>query len=499
MDVRVDSGAATALKADALIVGLFFGQTELSGALADLDKALDGAISELLANKEFKGARYEAEMVLTMGKLAARRVVLAGLGKEDQYSSYYMRTCAAAAARSARKKGATTLAIHFPTAPDTHAQEMAQALTEGVVMGLVDPDIYKSDNEDKVTVTALTILSGAGDSAAASEGVRRGNIMAEASNLTRSLAEEPANVMNPVRLAAEARKVAEQYGLEIEVLGRAEMEERGMGSILGVALGSVTEPQLIALKYMKGGAGAETVALVGKGITFDTGGTSIKPAENMHYMKYDMCGAAAVLGAIKAIAEFGPAANVIGVMCCVENMPGGAAQRPGDVVRASNGKTIEVLNTDAEGRLVLADGIVWAQKLGAKHVVDICTLTGAAVITLGHAATCLLGSPQVWVDQVKRASDESGERVWQLPIFPEYREQLKSNIADLANIGGRPAGTITAAVFIQQFVEDGNSWAHLDIAATAYSERDLPYLPQGSSGAGVRTMTNLILDLANGK
>ncbi len=499
MDVRVDNSPASEIKVDALIACVFKDGGVEDERLASVDKALGGALAEIISRKEFHGRRYETDIVLTMGKLAARRVLLVGGGKQSEFDLFYLRNTVAAAARAAHKKGARSLAFLMPTPAGASIIAVAQAITEGAIIGLINPDIYKTREGDEQGDVEQIVIVG-DNSAEMNEGVRRGKIMSEAANFTRSLAEEPANIMTPVRLAEEARKMVGQHtNLEITVLGRAEMEAKGMGSILGVAAGSHTEPQLIVISYNGGKKGDQRkIALVGKGITFDSGGTSIKPAQNMHYMKYDMCGAAAVIGAMQALAEFGPAINVIGIGCAVENMPGGGAQRPGDVRRAMNGKTIEVLNTDAEGRLVLADGVLYAQEQGATHVVDICTLTGAAVISLGHAAAALLGQPQSWLDQVKDAAEESGERVWQLPLYNEYREELKSNIADIANVGGRAAGTAIGAIFIKEFIEESTEWAHLDIAAVAYTEHDQPYLAHGSSGFGVRTMTNLVLDVADG-
>lgn len=498
MKLRVDNSSPTKIKVDALIGGVFKGG-KIDDTLATVDKALDGSLSDILKQKEFHGRRYETDSLLSLGKLAARRVLLVGIGKEADYDLYYLRNVVAAAARAAHKKGARSLAFIMPTPAGAGAADVAQAIVEGAMLGLVNPDIYKTAERDADSDVEELVIVGAGGTDV-DEAVKRGQILAEAANFTRSLAEEPANIMTPVRLAEEARRMCQQHGnLEFNVLGRAEMEAKGMGSILGVAAGSHTEPQMIVISYNGGKGDKRKIALVGKGITFDSGGTSIKGAADMHYMKYDMCGAAAVIGAMKAIAELAPAINVIAIACAVENMPGGGAQRPGDVRKAMNGTSIEVLNTDAEGRLVLADGVLYAQEQGATHVVDICTLTGAAVISLGHAAAALLGRPQAFLDQVKEAGEESGERIWQLPLFSEYREQLKSNIADIANVGGRAAGTAVGAIFVGEFIEDATAWAHLDIAAVAYTERDLPYLPQGSSGYGVRTMTNLVLDVANSK
>jgi leucyl aminopeptidase len=304
------------------------------------------------------------------------------------------------------------------------------------------------------------------------------------------VADEPANIMTPVEVATRAQAMAKDVGLDCDVLGEDELREQAMLSLLSVAEGSQHPARVVVLSYRGDRGSNEVLGLVGKGVTFDTGGVSLKPAENMHFMKYDMCGAAAVLGAMQAIAQLKPKVNVIGVVGLVENMPDGKATKPGDVVRAANGRTIEILNTDAEGRLVLADALDLARRRGATRLVDAATLTGAMVIALGHLTTGAMGAPQGWVDQVLAAAASSGERMWQLPLFPEYKELIESPIADLANTGGRPAGSITAAIFLQAFVAD-TPWVHLDIAGTAYSEKGNSYSSKGANGAALRTFVEL--------
>jgi leucyl aminopeptidase len=322
-------------------------------------------------------------------------------------------------------------------------------------------------------------------------GIERGRIIAEATNFAREVINEPSNVMTPTELARKAEEVAKNYGLEIEVLEEAHMKDLGMGSLLGVAQGSAEPAKLIVMRYTPKTASAETIAIVGKGITFDTGGISIKPSDGMEKMKYDMAGGATTIGAMRAIAQLKPAVNVLGIVPASENMPGGRAQRPGDVVRSMSGKTIEVINTDAEGRLILCDAISYARKLGATKIVDLATLTGAVSIALGDVYVAILGNNQEWIDAVIAAGKRTGEKLWQLPLTPEYREQIKSEIADIKNVGGRKAGTITAAYFLREFVDDV-PWAHLDIAGTAWNDNGKPYLSVGPSGVCVRTLVNLV-------
>jgi leucyl aminopeptidase len=319
----------------------------------------------------------------------------------------------------------------------------------------------------------------------------RGRILGECSNLARELANEPGNVLTPREFAARAAAVAGGGGASVEVLDEHQIEALGMGLLMGVARGSSEPPRLIVFRHDPPGAPATPVlGLVGKGITFDTGGISIKPAEGMERMKDDMAGGAAVAAAMRAVAKLGAPIRVIGVVPAAENMPGGKAIKPGDILKSAEGKTVEVINTDAEGRLVLGDGLWYARKLGATHLVDVATLTGAIVVALGKMTSGIFGTPDWWVDQVRRVADRAGDRVWPLPLYDEYADQLKSEIADMTNTGGRPAGSITAALFLKEF-SGGLPWVHLDIAGTAWAEEARPYLPKGPSGVAVRTLAEL--------
>jgi leucyl aminopeptidase len=337
----------------------------------------------------------------------------------------------------------------------------------------------------------MILAASHGDADALKSGIERGRIIAEAANFGRDVINEPSNVMTPTELARRAEDVAKTYGLDLEVLEEAEMKDLGMGSLLGVAQGSAEPAKLIVLRYTPKVPSEETIAIVGKGVTFDTGGISIKPSDGMEKMKYDMAGGATTLAAMRAIAQLKPALNVLGLVPAVENMPGGRAQRPGDVVRSMSGKTIEVINTDAEGRLILCDAISYARKLGATKIVDLATLTGAVSVALGDVYVAILGNNQDWIDAVIAASKRAGEKLWQLPLSSEYREQIKSEIADIKNVGGRKAGTITAAYFLREFVDDV-PWAHLDIAGTAWNETGKSHLAVGPTGVCVRTLVSLV-------
>jgi leucyl aminopeptidase len=371
----------------------------------------------------------------------------------------------------------------------------AQSAAEGLTLAAHYAGIYKSDADAKpVTIEHLIALpesAPADDCPPAERSAARGYILAACSNLARSLANEPANVMTPRAFAEIAVTIAAESGLKADVLDEERLSGLNMGLLLGVARGSAEPPRMIVLRYEPARPATKAVlGLVGKGVTFDTGGISLKDPERMHLMKTDMSGGAAVLAAMKAIAALKPDIAVVGVVPLVENMPGGRAMRPGDVVRGAEGKTVEVLDTDAEGRLILADALWYARQLGATHLIDVATLTGAVGIALGRTTTGLFGSPDSWVSLVGRTANRAGDRAWAMPIFEDYREQLRSDIADLANIGGRPAGSITAALFLKEFT-GGLPWAHLDIAWTAWADEAQPWQPKGPTGVAVRTLAEL--------
>ncbi len=489
MEVKADLRKFYEIECDALVVGVFEDEKPGEGALAEIDKRSGGVLTSLIETGEFTGKSGETAYVHNSGETKARRLLLLGAGKQEEFNTDTVRRMAGNAARTLRGKKVRTFA--FLRRSQLPIGESAEAATEGALLSLFDPDKYHTADKTESHLDQMILAATDGDPAELSAGIERGRIIAEATNFARDVINEPSNLMTPTELARRAEEVAHDFGLEFDLLDEDRMKELGMGALLGVAQGSAEPAKLIVLRYSPKTASPETIAIVGKGITFDTGGISIKPSEGMEKMKYDMAGGATTIAAMRAIAQLKPSTNVIGIVPATENMPSGRAQRPGDVVRAMTGKTIEVINTDAEGRLVLADAVAYARKLGATRIVDLATLTGAVSIALGDVYVAILGNDQPWIDQVMAAAKKSGEKFWQLPLDKEYREQIKSEIADIKNIGGRKAGTITGAYFIREFVED-TPWAHLDIAGTAWNESNKPHLSIGPTGVCVRTLVNLV-------
>jgi leucyl aminopeptidase len=388
-------------------------------------------------------------------------------------------------------KAKSVKTVAFALDSEFAGDEFAAAAVEGAILGNFEPDRYRTTVDDKKSIDGFAM---AGDTPGLDAAVERGRVLAEAQNFAREMVNEPANLLTPLAMAAAAQKMASEFGLECEVLDREAMEKLGMGSLLGVSIGSAEPPVLIVLRYRPASVlGKAHLGLVGKGVTFDTGGISIKPADGMEKMKYDMAGGAAMIGAMRAIAQLRPAIAVSGFVPCVENMPGSRAQRPGDIVTAMNGKTIEVINTDAEGRLILADALTYARRQGCTHLVDAATLTGAVAVALGHLNVGLFASDDGMRDRVMAACRAEGERMWQLPLEDDYKEYLKSAFADVANVGGRWGGAVTAALFLKEFAED-TPWVHLDIAGTAWLDEAKPYMAKGPTGLPVRTLVRLAMD-----
>jgi leucyl aminopeptidase len=430
----------------------------------------------------------ESETVIYGEDGPAKRLLVVGAGKIADFDVAAARNLAGSTARSLRKKGAKKLAFLLPNG-NLKAESAAQAFAEGILLSIFETGVYRTgeNKEEKNLEEILFIME---DSLKVA--VERGVVIGEGINFARTLANEPANNLYPERLAEEAQKVAQQYNLEFHALDQAQLIEGGFKGILAVGQGSVREPRMIVLKYNGAGEDQPYLGLVGKGITFDSGGISIKPADSMGDMKMDMSGGAWVIGTMRILGQLKPKINVLGIVPAAENMPSGTAYRPGDVIGTLEGKTIEVLNTDAEGRIVLADGLTYARKLGATKLVDLATLTGAVVVALGHVTTGVFGSNQPFTDLFLKTAQEAGERAWQLPLFPEYREQITSSVGDIVNTGGRSGGSITAAIFLKEFT-GGVPWIHLDIAGTAYTESEKPYLAKGSSGQIIRTLVDFVL------
>jgi leucyl aminopeptidase len=422
---------------------------------------------------------------VTAGSWRARRVALLGAGRRDALSTERLRQVTAALAVSARRRGVSRLALRL--GDELPAAAAVQAAVEGLVLGRYDGGVYKSENKGGPPAS-FQIVHAQGASDGLRQAAARGRLLGEYGNRARALANEPSNILTPRVFADRAVALALEAGVAAEVLDEHAIEARGMGLLTGVARGSSEPPRVIVLRYDPEGApDGVLLGLVGKGITFDTGGISLKPNEGMERMKDDMAGGAAVICAMSAMARLGAPIRVLGVVPATENMPGGSAIKPGDVLRSASGKTVEVVNTDAEGRLVLADALWYAQSLGATHLLDVATLTGACIVALGRAASGLFGAPGWWVECVRDAAATAGERVWPLPLYDEYLDPLRSEIADLRNSGGRPAGAATAATFLKQFTGD-LPWAHLDIAGTAWVEDATPCQPKGATGVAVRTL-----------
>jgi len=477
MNIELEIRPFAEVECDALVVVAFEQETP-QGAAADPAK-------ELYDSGEFSGKALEIAVLHHPAGLKAKRLVLAGGGKRERFDSADLRKLAGAALRALKPKGARNivLALDEPYRSDA----FAAAAVEGALLADAEADRYKTDpKKNDKQVDRFAVLGGS------QSALDYGRIVAESQNFSRSLANEPSNLLTPMRLAERAREMAAEQGLECEILDQDRMRHLGMGALLGVAQGSAEPPALIIVRYKPASPGPskDHLGLVGKGVTFDTGGISIKPAEGMEKMRYDMAGGAAVLGAMRAIAQLKPAIPVTALVPAVENMPGSRAQRPGDIVTTLAGKTVEVLNTDAEGRMILIDALTYAQRLGCTHLVDAATLTGAVVVALGAVNVGAFGNNEAFLDKLLSAAKAEGEKMWQLPLDEEYKEQLKSAFADLHNIGGRPAGSITAAMFLKDFVGD-TPWIHLDIAGTAWLDDAKPYMAKGASGVGVRTFVKL--------
>ena len=490
MDFRVTARRAQPDTADAplLVLALPSGAT-LTPALTALDANLGGALGRSLERKDFRGARDET-LVLPGGAKGAQRVLLVGFGKAASITGA-LRRAASVASRQARKLGAPSLAFFA----EEQSEGAIEAMAVGLTMGSWEYTTTRSappEDERKPALESAQIL--VRDEAGTNGAVERGSAIGAGINLARQLAMLPGNICTPEYLANAARDIASRRGMNVTVLGRAEMKAEKMGSFLAVAQGTPQDPKLIALEHRKGPAGSKPVVLVGKGLCFDSGGISIKPAQGMEHMKFDMCGAAGVLGAMDTIGALALPINVVGLIGSTTNMPSGEAMNPGDVVQSHLGKFIEIVNTDAEGRLVLADVLSYARRFDPAAVIDAATLTGACVVALGHTASGVFGNDQKLIDEVLEAGRSSGDTGWQLPLFDDYKDLILTDAADIKNTGGRAAGAISAAMFLKEFAETF-PWVHLDIAGTAYSETDLGFIPKGPTGVPV----SLFVDFVRGR
>jgi leucyl aminopeptidase len=496
---EISSGVASAplaqVETPLLAVALALG-TAVPASLVELDRAVGGVVARAVTSGDFKGKRDETALLYPSGA-KPERVLLIGMGKPGDVTRNAIRRAAAVAAKRARALGAQRLA--FSVVPEARngvsARDLGQVAVEGATQGAwAFTELKKAAEEAKPEVEAVTLVCDPQEMKEVTAGQRLGDAIAAGHRLTRYLQMLPGNVCTPSYLAERAKQLADQYGFTLTVLDRAKLQQEGMGALLAVAQGSDQEPRFILLEH-RGGGDAPPVALVGKGVTFDSGGISIKPAQNMEDMKFDMSGAAAVLGTFETLGRLKPKINVVGAIPSTENLPSGHAVKPGDVVKSHFGKTIEIINTDAEGRLILCDALSYVRRFKPAAVIDIATLTGAVVVALGQVAIGAMGNDEPLLAEVREAGERAGERCWPLPLWDEYRDLLKSDIADIKNSGGRGAGSIAGGWFLREFVE-GYPWVHLDIAGTAYTDSEGPHQAKGPTAVGVRLFTEFILKRA---
>lgn len=487
------SGNFAEANADALAIPIFRGDKATDKDLKPLDKLTGGQIADIFAAEELKGESGDIATLRFRGKKGPGRIILIGAGDRKDFDAPAVGRFAGTAARAVGKLKVKSLAL-MPRAKGDQSVAVQNAV-QSVITSQFELHKYRTKDKNEPKLSTVQLAAEGLKPAELKQAIGRGTAIGESMNFTRDLANEPPNILTPSEMARRAQTMAAEVGLKCEVLDEAKMIKLGMGSLMSVSIGSTQPAKLITLRYTPAkstGKDGELLALVGKGITFDTGGISLKPGDGMEAMKYDMSGGATVLGTMRAIALLKPSVPVIGVVAAVENMPDGGASRPSDVVTAMNGKTIEILNTDAEGRLILADAVAWAERQGATSIVDMATLTGAVIVALGGEYTGLMGNDQALVDEVIACGKKTGEGFWQLPVGKEYSKMIKSDIADVKNIGPRgKAGTIIGAVFIQEFV-DKAKWAHLDIAGTAWADSTRPFQAKGPTAVAVRSLVELV-------
>jgi len=489
MEIRATDTPLLDWAGDGLAIGLFEDAVELTSELATLDQKLAGVLKEVIAETEFKGKEGSSAVTRVGGGSPVRKIILVGLGKLDHLKLDNWRRASAAVARSAKKEKCKTLGISLPVYNNEPAKT-AQAITEGIQLALFQDNRFKSEPEDKGLVLEQVEILGLGGQ---EEAIARAQQICAGVILARELVAAPANAVTPITMAETAQAIAKEHGLQVEILEREDCEHLGMGAFLGVAQASDLPPKFIHLTYKPDGTPRRKLAIIGKGVTFDSGGLNIKGVgSGIETMKMDMGGAAAILGAAKALGQLKPDVEVHFISAVTENMISGHAIHPGDVLKASNGKTIEVNNTDAEGRLTLADALVFAEKLGVDAIVDLATLTGACVIALGDEIAGLWSTDDAVATQLAQAAEIAGEKLWRMPMEEKYFEGMKSQIADMKNTGPRPGGSITAAMFLKQFVKE-TPWAHLDIAGPVWTEKENGYNSAGATGYGVRTLVNWVL------
>jgi leucyl aminopeptidase len=494
MEARVIKGDLQSVTAEVLILFHFEGEAKGFEATRAVNEATGGMLERVIASGDFRGEHLEHLLLYVAGGLGAERILLVGLGKREELTLHRLREAAAQALKTLRERRLLSAALplpegnEFPFSPG----DTAEASVLGGLLGLYQFTELRTKERDKIKeFTSLALLSRIDPEDVALR-VAQAEAVARGAYLTRELVTLPGNLATPRFLAERARKVALDAGMRYRAIEMAEAEKLGMGAFLGVARGSDEPAVMVEMEYRPEGATGSPVVLVGKGITFDSGGISIKPSENMEMMKHDMAGAAAVIGTMQAVAALKLPAPVMALLPCTENLPSGKAYKPGDVLRSLSGQTIEVISTDAEGRLILADALSYAKSFAPQAIIDLATLTGACIVALGNGVSGVMGNHEALLSRVRAAGEESGERVWPLPLWDSYLELLKSDVADLKNSGGRKAGAITGGLFLKQFVPDGVPWVHLDIAGSAWEEKDRPLVPKGASGVGVHLLARLL-------
>ncbi|HTU32442.1 MAG TPA: leucyl aminopeptidase [Candidatus Acidoferrum sp.] len=495
MQIQVETQPYSSISTDALVTYVFDKEPKLEGIAAEIDRAMNGRLSSLASSGEIAGKNLEMILVHFPQGLSAQRLLLVGAGKPEKFAASDLRKIAGGALRFLKSRGVKRFV--FVAREGERGADAARAIAEGLVLADFESDKYRTDKKNREIASVSLVGFEAGRREAIEQAIENGRVVAESQNFARDLINEPSNHLTPRMLAAKAQEMAAEVGLGVEIFDERRIAELKMGALLGVAQGSVEPPRMIIVRYVPGQrpAGGPVLGLVGKAVTFDTGGISIKPANNMEKMKYDMGGGATMLGAMRALAYLKPRVPVIAVIPATENMPGGRAQKPGDVQTAMSGKTIEVINTDAEGRLILADAITYARQLGCSHLIDAATLTGAIEVALSNVNVGAFGTPRQFLDQFLASATAVGEKMWPMPIDDEYEEMIKSNIADIRNTGsGKGGGAITAAWFLKEFAED-TPWVHLDIAATCWVDEGRPWLAKGPTGVAIRSIIDFALKL----
>lgn len=494
MNLRIEKGSAEKFSCELLLLFSFESPSFLEGPIQKVDQAWNGFLSTLIQQEDFKGELFQCRLIHTQGALPAKRVVLTGLGKKDEFDLEKWRGASSKAGQFIREAGIKQVTCPIQPIKDYHVEELTEAFATGILLGTYQFNEFKTLHRDKVKKIDDLILLGEADEALQpiQLGLIRARIISDAVCMARDLANAPSNNVTPTALAEKAREIGRQEGLDVQVIELNEAEAMGMGAFVAVAKGSQEPAKFIVMEYNRDQT-FDTIVLVGKGITFDSGGISIKPAERMDQMKADMSGAAAVLGTLQAAAKLRLPLHLVGIIPATENLPSGKAYKPGDILKTLSGQTVEVISTDAEGRLILSDALTYSLRYQPKAIIDLATLTGACVVALGDYVIGLFGNDETLLKRVEEASIRTGEKVWRLPLWEEYFEYIKSDVADFKNVGTRAAGAIIGAIFLEKFVEK-IPWVHLDIAGPAFIEKERPYTPKGGTGVGVRLLVQLLRD-----